>query len=113
MDRQTRIDENEKLFREVNERVALKFTFNVLNLWNERNESVRFENFAKSGIEISTPCQPGDASCFPNQAYAEYFALTSQGAFSQVPDNLRDPRYDLTNVFQTPRRARFGFGFEF
>jgi len=96
----------------ITERVQVLFTFNVLNLWDERNESVHFESFAKAGNEITTPCQPGN-DCFPIQAYQEYFALGAAGAFSQFSDSQRDPRYNLANVFQTPRRARFGFGISF
>ncbi len=101
----------------VTERVALKFTLNVLNLWDERNESVRDERlqFADS-VEL-----PLDESNFPVSAYNDYFSIGRQGVLDRLnalqaedPDSpVFDPRYNRATIFQSPRLARIGFGFEF
>jgi hypothetical protein len=100
------------------ERVSVKFTFNVLNLWDERNESVRYELFTGPGLDM-----PLDGSNFPGSAYNDYFSLGREGVIQRLqeiandPDNagtvVFDPRYNQATIFQSPRLARFGFGIEF
>jgi hypothetical protein len=99
----------------ITERVAAKFSFNVLNLWDERNESTFFELQTFPGVDLETQFDS------PAAAYARYFALGYQGVVAELnrlqaesPDEIIfDPRYNLPRTFQRPREARFGFGIEF
>jgi hypothetical protein len=101
---------------QMTERVSLKFTLNVLNLWDERNESVRYELFTFPGIEL-----PLDESNFPVSAYNDYFSLGQAGVLQRLnqlqaddPGSpVFDPRYNQATIFQSPRLARIGFGIEF
>jgi hypothetical protein len=100
----------------ITERVTAKFTFNVLNLFDERNESTRYELFTGPGVEL-----PLDESNFPISAYTNYLSLGREGVMQILqqlaadPDNgvIFDPRYNQATIFQSPRAARFGFGIEF
>ncbi len=98
----------------ITERVTAKFSFNVLNLFDERNESVRFELF--NDVEL-----PLDESNFPISAYTDYFSLGRDGVLQRLQqyeaDNpgtlVFDPRFNQATIFQSPRLARIGFGVEF
>lgn len=99
----------------ITERIAFKASMNVQNLFDERNELVRFELYTATGIDI-----PLDDSNFPFSAYADYLSLGQAGVNQRLAElaadsgeNVIDPRFNLTNVFQAPRQVRFGFGIEF
>lgn len=101
---------------QVTERVSVKFTLNVLNLWDERNESVRYELLTFPGVELDL-----DQSNFPISAYNDYFSLGASGVLDRLnqlqaddPGSpVFDPRFNQPTIFQSPRLARFGFGVEF
>jgi len=97
------------------ERFRLKFTMNVQNLFDERNESVRWELLTAPGVDL-----PLDGSNFPQSAYNAYFNLGPSGVQALIDqqeaetgDLIVDPRFNLPSIFQSPRYVRFGFGFEF
>lgn len=98
----------------VTERVTLKAQLNVLNLWDERNESTRYELFTGPGVEL-----PLDESNFPTSAYNDYLNLGPDGIRARLQslqssgDLIFDPRYNLPRLFQRPREARISFGVEF
>jgi hypothetical protein len=99
----------------ITERVAAKFTFNVLNLWDERNELIRHEEITAVGNQLEV-----DMSDFPTSAYTDYLTLGYDGVRTRLaaqadapPGPGIDPRYNLPSIFQAPRSARFGFGIEF
>jgi hypothetical protein len=95
----------------ITERVALKASFNVLNLWDERNESVRYELLSAPAYDIAV--EHFDLSS-PAAAYADYFSIGRDGILQlHQADDAIDPRFNLPTIFQTPRSARFGVGVEF
>jgi hypothetical protein len=85
------------------ERTRLKFSVNVINLFNERNELDRFR--VLTGVNQTINYGSNDSTY-----------LNSNGDFMQrIADQklFTDPRYNQTNVWQDPIRVRFGFGIEF
>jgi hypothetical protein len=95
----------------VTERVAIKGSFNVLNLWDERNESVRYELMSAPGYDLAI--EHFDLST-PLAAYNDYFSAGREGILGpHQADDAIDPRFNLTTIFQDPRAARFGIGIEF
>jgi hypothetical protein len=94
----------------INERFTIKASFNVLNVFDERGEQVRWELLTGPGVQFDTVCQTGDP-CFPLGAYQEYFG--SGSAFTSYPQEQLDPRFNRAMAFQLPREARFSVGFEF
>jgi len=98
----------------ITERIAFKASMNVLNIFDERNELVKFERYTADGVEMDL-----DFSNFPFSAYADYLSLGPDGVRARLAaqgaandENVFDPRYNLANVFQGPRQVRFGFGIE-
>ncbi len=83
----------------VSERVRLRFSANVLNLFNERNETDRWTTLTAPGVTIAY------------NDLQDY--LTSQGDFRSRPGFAEDPRFNKSSFFQTPIRARFAFGVQF
>ena len=98
----------------ITERIAFKASMNVQNLFDERNELVRYERLTADGVELGL-----DESDFPQSAYDDYFGLGYDGVRARLvqqgiddDENVFDPRYNFTQIFQAPRQVRFGFGIE-
>ena len=98
----------------ITERIAFKASMNVQNLFDERNALVQYERITADGVELAL-----DESNFPQSAYDDYFGLGYDGLRARLVqqgiddgENVFDPRYNLTQVFQGPRQVRFGFGIE-
>jgi hypothetical protein len=94
-------------------RFAMVFNVNVNNIFNESNEIDRFRLITDTGIDIS-PENLGFTDTVP----AINAAITT-GIGTQITNylnssaTLRDPRYNMSNSFQTPRNIRFGMRLEF
>ncbi|HEY0457591.1 MAG TPA: TonB-dependent receptor [Pyrinomonadaceae bacterium] len=97
-------------------RFAVAFDFNVLNVFNEHNvlfvSNNRTSPFYALGYEEVVPTAPGAT---PNFVQA-FNTLTSQGVLTQLNESIAaDPgfnleqSYGLPSVFQVPRSVRFGF----
>lgn len=98
----------------ITERITFKASMNLANVWDERNALVAFERITADGVELGL-----DESNFPFSAYADYLSLGADGVRARLVqqgidngENVFDPRYNLTQVFQAPRQVRFGFGIE-
>lgn len=95
----------------ITERVRIKGSFNVLNLWDERNESVRYELLSAVGYDLAI--EHFDLST-PEAAYNEYFNIGRERLLQlHQQDGKIDPRFNLPTIFQSPRAARFAIGVEF
>ncbi len=97
-------------FINLNERVKLKLSFNVFNLFDERNVTDIFPNILAPGQFVQYG-KPSDD--FPT-AFKDF--LNSNGDYNQRIQNqklIRDPRYKQPSAFQTPREARFAIGVTF
>jgi outer membrane receptor protein involved in Fe transport len=89
-------------FISLGERARLRFSFNVLNLFNERNELDRYR----------TLTAPGQVLIYDG---AEEY-LSSNGDWRKRLDeqNVKlDPRYNKSILFQQPFNARFSIGIQF
>ncbi len=90
-------------FINVSERVRFKFSFNVFNLFDERNVTDPF-------VEILGPGQNVNF-----RTLAEYLSATPDGVRQRISSQnlVLDPRYQQAVGFQNPREARISFGIQF
>lgn len=97
-----------------NERYALAFDFNVLNLFNESNELGRFELITGGVFAEGLPGFPDD-----RRASIAQFFQNQNGFRSQIQSLLNtegfeiDARYNKPNQFQGGRSVRFALRFTF
>jgi outer membrane receptor protein involved in Fe transport len=86
----------------ISDRVKIKFSLNVFNLFDERNAGDLFANLVAPGQFVAY------------KDLNDY--LNSKGDFMQRIEKqklLVDPRYKLPTTFQGPRNVRFNFGIQF
>jgi hypothetical protein len=83
----------------VNERASFLFRLNVTNLWDERNVTEQFRVLTGPGQVVFYPT----TQAFLNGNFLQDI---------QTQHVVTDPRYLKANGFQSPREARFAFGFE-
>jgi hypothetical protein len=95
-----------------NERFALVFDLDVLNLFNEANVLGIFDNISSTNIDAT------DIGLSDNtpEAEAEFQRTNTRDAIVNLlnanPDD-KDVRFGLSNSFQAPRTIRFGVRFIF
>ena len=101
-----------------NERWALAFDVNVLNLFNENNV-LGIDNSESSGFYGLSSCEI-TPTCNANSYRDSVNILTSRGVLNELaasvahdPDFNINQSYKLANSFQNPRQVRFGFRFMF
>jgi hypothetical protein len=94
------------------ERIAFKFQFNVINLWDERNSI----GFFTGGQGAQNLLAPGQFVAFKTP---EEYLNGNGNLFTKIDAGIkagtlsRDPRFNLPFQFQAPREARFAIGIEF
>jgi hypothetical protein len=99
----------------LNERMTLKFQFNVLNLWDQRTVLANFTGSQGTGGTMLTPGQfvnytaPGVTD--PSGLYINGNGNILTLAAAQGRTN--DPRFNKAFQFQAPREARIAVGIEF
>ncbi|HNG91254.1 MAG TPA: TonB-dependent receptor [Acidobacteriota bacterium] len=90
-------------FINVSERVRFKFSFNVFNLFDERNQTDLFNGILGPGQNVNFA------------TLAEYLSSTPDGVKQRISSQnlVLDPRYKQAVGFQNPREARISFGIQF
>lgn len=99
-------------------RYAVAFDINVLNLWNQaselsRRETITRNNFPPANIGCATVAA-GDTPfrCVTRSFFNGTLTSAQILAYANTPGN-KDERYNLPQAFQAPRAVRFGFRFMF
>jgi outer membrane receptor protein involved in Fe transport len=92
-------------------RFAMAFDINVLNLWNQANELSRRETLTRVDAPYATFGCTTDV-CIDRAFFNGGITAAKVLAYANIAGN-KDERYNLPQLFQAPRAVRFGFRFMF
>lgn len=92
-------------------RYAVAFDVNILNLWNQAGEISRRETLTRVDAPYSTFGCTTDL-CIDRAFFNGGITAAKVLAYANITGN-KDERYNLPQLFQAPRAVRFGFRFIF